>query len=496
MRSIAVVLLPLLVSGCGGKYKPKGPVLSGWERSSTFEEHKKSQARYSAGPVTAAPVLPLLAFGAAFDVDIVLRSNHENWDMHEYARIDTPSGPLWMAMESRAGSGDQYIVADLVDIDLFMPEIPVERKSAEMTVTDDSNEEELKLTLSYENFDGDLVEVSYQGTPPTRYQKKRNGNAMGHSRNQALAVLDIPHRESGFKASLKIGKKQQRITKVAGILPFQFALEQTQGGLAVGRFSMVAEDDVAWEAEDTIGLFNTGEAAPEPESETEVARPDDAEGEGEDAEDDDSTVTRPDEEEEGTTRTRPEAGTGEEDVGDLPDGEQVEGALPVPVDEEITEVVRPIPSLKSFSTVHNMPSGNQVEQEWEVYRQGERVHAVQRSDVRTLDYSYIVNDEAIELANISVHQFGRGVPTAAIQISPPIPDLRRPFNGKHTSRYVIDVNGQRNHAVGTIEAWWSEAGPRVKVVPESPEWTAERGMLTSITLTEGGAEVHIERVDD
>jgi hypothetical protein len=236
MRLSVTTLITLsLFTGCGAKYKPGTAVISGWDRTQTFAEDEASTVAYSGHAMVAPPVIPMIAFGAAFDLDVVVKSRHPEWDMHEWARISTPEGPMWVAVESRRGTLDQVLVADVEHIDAWMPELPMARKSTPMKVVDRSTNDELDVTITYENMDNEEVEVSVLGNPPHRFQKKRNGNTLGHSANQAMAVVDIAHRESLFKVAIKHDGSSTGVAKV-GIVPFQFAMEQVQGGLAVGSF--------------------------------------------------------------------------------------------------------------------------------------------------------------------------------------------------------------------------------------------------------------------
>jgi len=550
-----------------------------------------------------------MAFGAAFDLDLVLVSKHPNWDMHEFARLSTPQGPLWVALESRAGTLDQFITADLPDIDAWMPEIPMERKTTPFTIQDRSNAEQIDVEITYENVDNQVVNVVFQGDPPYREPKRRrNANTLGHAQNQALAVLDVSQRESAFNAKISFDDKNQRVAKVGLFVPFQFAMEQAQGGLAVGSYYTRMGDAVPFESTLTDVVVHAPElegveepepvAAPEPEVdplalhigenrdaiqacyttaaeanaelagqlvlswivtegagsefnavldtlgdeglatcvtellgswewpegvdgevgfplkfevETGLVLPGDGEdAEGEDAEGDDAEGEDAEgeaSEEAGEDEDLPEGGDdepegeGAEDEASEEDGDGEEGDLlsddPDADDGAVAAARVPQrPQLADFSTFHRMPSGSEVEQKWDVVHEGSRVRVTQRSEFRTLTYDYLVYHDALELVAVTVEQYGRNTPTMTMNISPALPDLRKPFNGRHSSRYVMDINGQRGYHVGTIEAYWTENGPKVKVVPEAPSWTEDRSMVTSIQYIEGDTEVKIERIGD
>ena len=103
--------------------------------------------------------------------------------------------------------------------------------------------------------------------------------------------------------------------------------------------------------------------------------------------------------------------------------------------------------------------------------------------------------EALELASITVEQYGHATPVTAIHFSPALPDLRLQFNGRQTHRYVIDINGQQNHATGTVEVFWEESGPKLRVIPDAPEWTADRAMVSSVIYgSDGSVSVTTQRM--
>jgi len=425
MRGWRWLWLAVLVAGCGIREKlPESPVLTGWERSRGWAREEPSGAVYTAGPEVAFPVLPIQVWGAAYDLDLVIVSRHPDWNMHEYARLRTPQGPVWLAKDTREGTMEQTIVADIDDIESWMPEIPVRRKTWPVEVEDASTATRLDLSIRYENIDGEPVEITYEGKPPGRLQHKRNGSTFGHSRDVLLAVLDVSERQFGRHATVRIGGAAQRISRLAGLLPFRMVLAQTQGGLAIA--DIYQEAGAPWEAE--------------PET--------------------------------------------REAVGSVP---------PEAVDAGMAGLEGH--AAPAFTTTHAVLSGAQIRETWEVSRSGRYLDAFQHDDLRALHYRFAVHEDAWELLSADVWQWGRANPVMHIELAPALPDLRRPFEGRHTSRYVIDVNGQENLAVGDLEAWWEEDGPRVALEPESPWWTADRPMRTTVTFEEGGAHIVIERTD-
>jgi hypothetical protein len=232
-------LLLVFLGGCGLKQMmPEGPVFSLAEHAATFGKVKPPVVHYTGKPRVDFPVLPLLPWGVAYDVDIVIVSKHPDWNMHEYARLATPQGPVWLAKDASEPDLEQSIVANIEDIDHWWPEIPVPRKSSELLVRDRSSEDTLDVEIGYENINGEPVLMTYRGPMPTKLQSKRNGSAMGHSRSRLIAVLDLSHRNFGREASMTINGERVPIKRLLGLVPFRMVLQQVQGGLATAEYRL------------------------------------------------------------------------------------------------------------------------------------------------------------------------------------------------------------------------------------------------------------------
>ena len=511
MRSLTSVVFLVALSGCAGRFAAE-PAMEGWERVQALSGDKGSPAQYAGDPKIEAPVLPVMAFGMAYDVSLAMRSKHPNWAMHEFGRVTTPSGDVWVVLESQANTNDQVLVIDSRQPELWMPELPYQRQSAEIMIEDLSNDEAVEVSLSYQNVDGELVELDYKGEPPYRVQELRNGDPMGRSANVSLSAWDVQHRESAFKADLSIGGSSQKMEKSGGFVPYQWTLEQASGGLAVGAYDLITGDSVDWSNGPTQSLHRleaeaaSAEEGVEEASEEEGAA--DAFSMGDDDfsmdEDADSEAPAADEEAPAAEEETPaaEESLGDEDLLeglDDVDAEAGDELLPVPPDaNELLTVEYATPPVSDFTTAHYQADGSYVEQEWQVHGANGRLMVDQVSDIRTLSYEFIVDEGwgAFELSNITVTQYGRGIPTTAVQFSPALPDLRKPFNGRMKSNFAIDINGQRSNVHGTVETWWTETGPKMLVVPEGPEWSEGQDMLTEISYrVPGQASVRIKRID-
>jgi len=386
-----------------------------WEKSAQFGIPEPSPANYTDRPVVDIPVLPMKIWALAYDLDLVVVSRHPSIGMHEYARIQTPEGPLWLVKDADRATGTQTIVADHDGVQSMLPEVPVERKHWPVQVIDNSTEDWLALSFEYESFGGEKIRAQYRGRPPVSAQKKRSGSTMGHSRQWLLAVLDLSHRDFGRYSRIEVEDQHYPTRKLLGLVPFHMALQQTQGGLATSHFVQraVESENLAPEAE-TVA----------PEAET---------------------------------------------VGS---------------------------TLTDFDVDYHLPGGLETTRRWHVRREGETVVAEQRSALRTLSYQWLEGNGSLELIGMTVRQYLRETPTCHIRIQPALADLRRPFEGVIESRFVIDVNGQEGLAIGRIQAWWSEQGPQVRVIPDAPRWTVDRPMLSTVRYGPKGVEVSIERIPD
>lgn len=214
---------------------PMGPLLTDAERAA-YDAPVPSGAAYAGEATLPYPALPLQIFGLQYGVDIVLVSNHPDWDMHEYARIDLPGRPsVWVAKDASA-ERVQTIVSDLPDLLSWVPEAPITRLPRPLAVEDRSSGDRIDVRFAYTNSAGDPVRVSYRGKMARRPPGKRNGATMGHSRDLGAIVLDLRRFRHGGKARVEIGGERYRLERLLGFYPQKYLLSQVQGGVVIARF--------------------------------------------------------------------------------------------------------------------------------------------------------------------------------------------------------------------------------------------------------------------
>jgi hypothetical protein len=395
LHILATLLLPTLLTACASIHRllPEGPALSEQEHAELAGPAVPSRVRYTGDPQVAFPVLPVQLWGLHYAIDIVLVSDHPDWTMHEYARIDLPDQSLWIAKDADA-NGDQHVVAELEDIESWLPEIPVPRTAAAVNAQDASDEQRVDLRLETHTPDGEAVVLRFEGARPQGPPGKRNGSTMEHSRQAVAAVLDLAGQQHGGDVTLEIGGEPRGIERVLGIYSMKFVLDQHQAGFAVASFEQ---------------------------------RPTEA----------------------GFELERPAAG-----------------------------VDWPTRGLERWT---------------------DDGRTLRRDDpIITLSYEMPLaagTSDARELQGARVEQAGHDIPLLELHLDRALPDLRRRFEGRSTSRFSLDINGQAGHGTGTIEAWWGPEGPVVEMRPSAPWWLAERPMRTEIRyLEDGSARVHIARI--
>jgi hypothetical protein len=234
MTKILTPLALLCSTGCGlREVLPGVPVVNKAELA-RYSHAAPSPAQYTGPARVNFPVIPIRGFGLQYAVDVVFVSQHPDWSMHEYARLDLPGRSIWIAKDANR-AGAQTIVADIEDIDSWMPEIPVPRIQGSLGTVDRSQGREIDIAMSYTNPLGQPTEIWAVGTLPKKPPAKRNGNTMGHSADVVAAILDLERFGSRIKGGISIDGETQRFDRVLGLVPFRFLLQQTQAGIAVSN---------------------------------------------------------------------------------------------------------------------------------------------------------------------------------------------------------------------------------------------------------------------
>ena len=224
------------------KMLPQKAVLSEKERKQ-LENTPVQLIEYTSDPLVDFPVLPFQIFGIAYDLDIVIVTDHPKIDMHEFAKVALPDGNIWIAKESVLDDLDQVIYSNRKELSEYFPEVPLTIMDTPVKVVDESSEKYFKFKFKYVNRDGEEVAAEYLGKRKMNTMSKRNGSTMGHSRYQVMAVLDIPNRSFGKRSNVSYSDIKYKTKRILGLKNFNLALRQTQAGLSIGQIEMTGKDN-------------------------------------------------------------------------------------------------------------------------------------------------------------------------------------------------------------------------------------------------------------
>jgi len=227
-----------LLSGCGlADYIPRGPSLKP-AAAQRWLDQGLAPVTYTGEPRFAAPLPPFQVFVLRYVDDIVIETQSPRWSMHEYARIEADGRELWIAKDSDS-EGVQVVTADLPDLERWMPEIPVPRRSGAVEVEERSAGDRIDVTLRYPTPAGEDAVVRFAGDRSTKTEKARNGSTFNHSQQVASVILDIPHRQlSGIEAEVSYDGEPSGVRRVMGLIPVAALLDQTQAGFAVASMKL------------------------------------------------------------------------------------------------------------------------------------------------------------------------------------------------------------------------------------------------------------------
>ncbi len=231
----------MLLAGCGLRdVLPGPPVATGaaraaYDRAEAPRTADGAALTYLSAPSVPWPVLPIQVWGLRYALDIVLVSDHPDWVMHEYARVDVPGRSVWLAKDAGIDR-EQTITADLDDLASWVPEVPVRRRQRALVVTDVGTATHADLRFQYQNPLGQGTDVHYTGPLPTAPSQPRNGNTMGHSRASVAALLDLYRFRIGGSAQISIAGVERKLHRLANLVPEAYLLAQVQGGFAVADF--------------------------------------------------------------------------------------------------------------------------------------------------------------------------------------------------------------------------------------------------------------------
>jgi hypothetical protein len=236
-----LLLLPLLLCiACFPRLLPSGPVVA--DEAAYLGPLRASGVDYSGlQRVRQAPVLPFLTWGLDFEEEMLFEfARHPLYGMVEVTRVHAADGrQSWFALVSERSGLQHVVVGTAVAAELARSfPAPVWKGGLEVVEIRSSKQVQIRARFVLPN--GEAVDALMTAAARGRALPKRNGNAMNHSQDALLAVLDLEE-FNWARASVKVEGKPAPVRLLAPFLPFAWRLEQAAGGLASGGLWMSAQ---------------------------------------------------------------------------------------------------------------------------------------------------------------------------------------------------------------------------------------------------------------
>lgn len=134
----------------------------------------------------------------------------------------------------------------------------------------------------------------------------------------------------------------------------------------------------------------------------------------------------------------------------------------------------------------------QIDQEWNLYNIARSEFLLkQQNELRRQSYYFEEKDDKYLLKSAEVVPWDTDTASFKINFFPALPDLRYHFEGKHSSTFIMDINGQENHGKGNFTAYWNTENELIiEMNPTAPWWLKERPMLNTIKFEKGNVIIN------
>lgn len=186
------------------------------------------------------PIIPFSVWGLRFDLDLMVALEGDNgWAMTEVSRVDGPDGDsTWFVLDSKA-NGLQYVGIQRGD---KKARALVRAFSSPVYETDFKIEEVIKgsrsrYDVSYTRVDGAPISYWLEAATSRKPPPLRNGNAMNHSSETLLAVIDLESVQLTGKRFrfLSSASHQRRAQSLLGV-KIAGAMAQTTTGFGASEW--------------------------------------------------------------------------------------------------------------------------------------------------------------------------------------------------------------------------------------------------------------------
>ena len=238
MRALSFVLL---LAGCYPHLVPTDPVAD--PPSSYLGAPALSGATYAAEPLADVPVLPFRLWGLDFEEEVLFELAHdETYAMVEITRaIDRAGQEVFFALVAEHHGVQHVIVGDERALRLAET-FPAPVHDGKLRVVRLEGKKNVEYDVAFYLPDQRLVQAQITVGKEGQTPGKRVGNAMNHSADRVLAVLDLEEFNWG-RAAVFVDDRRVPVRHLALVAPFVWRLEQTAGGLSFGGVNLSVEGE-------------------------------------------------------------------------------------------------------------------------------------------------------------------------------------------------------------------------------------------------------------
>lgn len=202
----------------------------------SFQQKAAEDIKYKAQRVSM-PYMPFIMFGVKYKHDWVISPSHDRLDMIEIAEVQLPKNKTtWVVKESLQPHLNQVLLYSDDKLGTAFPEIPLQMQARKLDIMQNEDEKSIKLQTDYNGSFGQRVMIEATSKKKLKKLKKRNGSTMGHSKEQVLAILDLPERTQAKVKKITIDDQHQKVNKILGLKNFSFLVRQTQAGISTSNY--------------------------------------------------------------------------------------------------------------------------------------------------------------------------------------------------------------------------------------------------------------------
>ena len=231
----------LALAGCYPHLVPTDPVAD--PPSSYLGAPAPSGATYGSARLTDVPVLPFRLWGLDFEEEVLFELAHdETYAMVEITRaIDRAGQEVFFALVAEHNGIQHVIVGDERALHLAET-FPAPVHDGKLRVVRLEGRKNVEYDVAFYLPDERLLQGQVTVKKEGQGFPKRVGNAMNHSADRVLAVLDLEEFNWG-RAAVFVDERRVPLRHLALVAPFVWRLQQTAGGLSFGGVNMSADGE-------------------------------------------------------------------------------------------------------------------------------------------------------------------------------------------------------------------------------------------------------------